>query len=164
MQKSGEGRGYPRSLRCRRLSTLALKRNEILSNSYLSSLSSSLLLPIPSIHYCCSIKLHVYRSTMYPLSCISATAIVRRLSPLLSLSAIPVLSHMSASSVVILPHLCCGNQSIVFHLPASFNEVICLCVFCVSISHSSLSIYLSPPEQRVGGETFLLPLLILLFL
>ena len=39
-----------------------------------------------------------------------------------------------------IPHLLCGPHRTVFHLPASFNAIICLCVACVSLSHSSLSI------------------------
>ena len=87
------------------LSTLAPRRNEILSTSYHSSLSPSLLLPVTHLRRCRRIHLPVSLSTMYLLS---------RLSPPLNLSAIPILSCISAASVVILLHLRCGPHRIVF--------------------------------------------------
>ena len=74
-------------------------------------------------------------------------------------TAIPILSCISATSVIIIPHISYGPHRIVFHFPASFNTI---CVTCIYISHSYLSLYISPPGRRFLGGNFTLPFLLLI--
>ena len=69
------------------------------------------------------------------LYCMSTNAIVHHQSPPLTLSEIPILSRIS--SAVIIPYLCCVYHNIIFHSPAPFNTVVCLCMTCVYAMYST---------------------------
>ena len=109
----------------------------------ISVFPTSLLLLVPHLRRWLHLHLPVSSSLISPLSCISASIIVHRLYPPLKPSTIPILSRISAASVVILPYLHCDHCRIIFHCTASFNAVNFLRMSWVSISHYSLSLYLS---------------------
>ena len=121
-------------------SALAPRRNEILSIYYRYSPYLSLISPVPRLHRCLHIHIHVSMCLMYPLYRISAATIVRHPSPPLNLPKIPILFRISAASVVIFQNLFCGPHCIVFHCPASLNTVIFIHMSCASLSNYSLSI------------------------
>ena len=97
----------------------------LLIRSLCHNVSTPIVLPVPRLLRCC-IHLPVSLFPLSPLSCISTAAIVRRLSPPTTLSAIPIILHLYRASIFILPCLCCGPHRIIFHLPAYFVAVICL--------------------------------------